>query len=110
MNNIDDGSKITPVYVKPGFLVSGKISKMYDNGVEMTFLGGLVGTCFIDHLGGEGYKIGQKVESRVISVDPVGKGISLSMKSNIINWDQEVSQELKSIQVGQRFENAKIQQ
>lgn len=110
MNNIDDGSKITPVYVKPGFLVSGKISKMYDNGVEMTFLGGLVGTCFIDHLGGEGYKIGQKVEARVISVDPVGKGISLSMKSNIINWDQEVSQELKSIQVGQRFENAKIQQ
>jgi hypothetical protein len=60
MNNVDEGNKTTPAHVKPGFLVSGKISKVYDNGVELTFLGGLVGTCFTDHLAetNEVYKIG----------------------------------------------------
>ena len=62
MNNIEAGNKITPAHIKPGFLISGKISKIYENGVEITFLGGLVSTCFTDHLDEqtaiEKYKIG----------------------------------------------------
>jgi hypothetical protein len=30
-------------------LVSGKVSKSYENGVEISFLGGITGTCFADH-------------------------------------------------------------
>ena len=36
--------------LKPGFLVKGKVSKLFDNGFMMTFLGGLQGTVFIDHV------------------------------------------------------------
>ena len=41
-------------------MVSGKISKVYENGVEVTFLGGLEATCFTDHLQNdlESYKVG----------------------------------------------------
>jgi ribosomal protein S1 len=90
MNNIDSGSKITPAHVRPGFLVSGKVSKAYENGVEVTFLGGITGTCFADHLDEENGldkpKIGTKVTTRIISVDPVAKVITTSMKKNIIGW------------------------
>ncbi len=27
--------------IKPGFLVSGKVFKIYENGIELTFMGGL---------------------------------------------------------------------
>jgi hypothetical protein len=42
-------SVLTISQLKPGFLVSAKVSKQFDNGVEMTFLGGMSGTCFVDH-------------------------------------------------------------
>jgi len=105
MNNIDDGAKITPARVKPGFLVSGKVSKSYENGVEITFLGGLTGTCFVDHLDEETsldkYKIGTKVTTRIISVDPVSKVITLSMKKNIVGWStKHVEQTLSKLKVG----------
>ena len=46
----DDPHKLTAAHLKPGFLVSCKVSQLYFNGVELTFLGGLTGTCFIDHI------------------------------------------------------------
>ena len=104
MNNIDEGNKTTAAHVKPGFLVSGKVSRVYDNGVELTFLGGLTGTCFTDHQAeGETYKVGQKISARVISVDPVAKKITLSMKKNIIEWSNGNNETLKNIEVGQKF-------
>jgi len=50
---VNDEFKLTPSHLKPGFLVSGKISKLYENGVELTYLGGLTGTVFVDHLSEE---------------------------------------------------------
>ena len=105
MNNIDSGNKITPAHIKPGFLVSGKVSKTYENGVEITFLGGLVGTCFADHLDEETpldkYKIGQKVVTRVISVDPVSKSITTSMKKSIVGWStKNVEETLSNLKIG----------
>ena len=101
MNNIEAGNKITPTHIKPGFLVSGKVSKIYENGIEITFLGGLIGTCFTDHLeestGIGKYKIGQKVISRIISVDPVSKTISTSMKNNIVNWSNKIEASLSKL-------------
>ena len=57
-------SQVTPYTLKPGFLVSGKIQKLYENGVEVTFLGGMSGTIFADHLPKSNmtkYKMGEKI-------------------------------------------------
>jgi ribosomal protein S1 len=73
--------------VKPGFLVNAKVSKQFENGVELTFLGGLTGTCFVDHLAAElaSYKVGSKVVARVISVDDLNNKIALSLKPHLVN-------------------------
>jgi ribosomal protein S1 len=113
MNNIESDTKITPAHVRPGFLVSGKVSKAYENGVEITFLGGITGTCFADHLdeetGLDKLKIGTKVTARIISVDPVSKVITTSMKKNIVGWSTKyVEETLSHLKVGQKFENVKV--
>ena len=90
--------------VKPGFLVSAKVSKTYDNGVELTFLGGMTGTCFADHLGPEKLSIGSKVVARVISADPVSKNICLSLKQHLVKFSS-----FKSAQkTGETFEKVKV--
>jgi len=114
MNNIESDSRTTPQHVRPGFLVSGKVSKSFENGVEITFLGGITGTCFADHLDEEmsldKYKIGTKVSARIISVDPVSKVITTSMKKSIVGWStKHVEQTLSNLKVGQKFENVKVQ-
>ena len=105
MNNIESNTKITPAHVRPGFLVSGKVSKQFENGVEITFLGGLTGTCFADHLDDETdlekYKIGTKVVTRIVSVDPVSKIITTSMKKSIVGWSTKyVEQTLSNLKIG----------
>jgi ribosomal protein S1 len=94
--------------MKPGFMVSSKVSKLYENGVELTFLGGITATCFIDHLSEElsEYKIGKKVNARIISVDTVAKKITVSTLESILNWDNHRPQ----YKVGDTFKNAKISQ
>lgn len=56
--------------MKPGFLVNSKVAKIYENGVEITFLGGMTGTVFVDHIGRESvakFKVGEKIQARCIS-------------------------------------------
>jgi ribosomal protein S1 len=82
--------------------------------VEITFLGGITGTCFADHLDEENglnkLKIGSKVNARIISVDPVSKVITVSMKKNIVGWSTKyVESTLNHLKVGQKFENVKVQ-
>ena len=36
--------------IKPGFLVNGKVSRLLENGLELSFLGGFTGSVFIDHI------------------------------------------------------------
>jgi hypothetical protein len=62
MNGLEEINELTIAQIKPGFLVSGKVSKLYENGIELTYLGGLTATCFADHLAAQNsvsdYKIG----------------------------------------------------
>ncbi len=65
-----DMASVTPHTLKPGFAVSGKVAKLYENGLEITFLGGMTGTVFADHLSkanASKYKLGEKVQALVIS-------------------------------------------
>ena len=65
-----DLAQVTPHTLKPGFLVSAKVQKLYSNGVEVTFLGGMTGTIFADHLAKSNaskYKMGEKIQALVIS-------------------------------------------
>jgi len=56
------------------------------------------------------YKIGTKVTTRIISVDPVSKQITTSMKKSIVGWStKHVEQTLSNLKVGQKFENVKVQ-
>lgn len=63
---------VTEHTLKAGFLVNAKIARMYENGVEISFLGGMTGTVFIDHIGREAvtkFKVGEKIQARCISHD-----------------------------------------
>ena len=63
-------SDVTKHTLKPGYLVSAKVAKVFENGLEVTFLGGLRGTIFADHLpkgNPNKYKTGEKLQARVIS-------------------------------------------
>jgi ribosomal protein S1 len=72
--------------LRPGFLVHVKISTIYENGIQVSFLGGVNGTIFQDHLDKEPskYKVGEKLVARFIAVDPLTKKISLSILPHII--------------------------
>lgn len=79
-------------------------------------MGGLTATCFEDHLAEDqgsasSYKIGQKVAARVVSVDPLSKKMTMSLKSGLVNWQSSQSAddgELHKLTVGQIFEDAKV--
>lgn len=70
--------------IKPGHFVNGKVTKVLENGIEIKFLSGLLGTLFSDHMIGT-FKQGAKVQARVVSVDPSLKRVCLSMLPNILD-------------------------
>lgn len=48
--------------VKPGFLVTAKVNKLFENGLELRFFKGMTGTVFADHLPKpsiSGYKVSE---------------------------------------------------
>ena len=103
-----DISAVTLHTLKPGFFVSAKVSKIYENGVEVSFLGGLSGTVFADHLGKSSiskFKIGEKVQARVISVDIAQKNATLSLQPHLLNMTPCIV----PVHVGQVFENVKVE-
>lgn len=83
-----------------------------ENGLELSFLGGITGTCFIDHISFgtkiSDYKVGQKVLARVISADAVSKAVTLSLKSHIVNWRTSAEESAKGLKVGAVFEDVKV--
>ena len=79
-------------------------------------MGGHTATCFIDHLAEDegsplSYKIGQKLLARVMSVDPLSKKMTISLKNNLVNWKPTTATgdgELQKLSVGQVFEDVKV--
>lgn len=101
--------ELTLAHIKPGMLVHSKVHKVYDNGVEVSFAGGLLGTIFADHCEGNqasSYKVGAKVDARVISVDPVNKRACLSLKESLVQW----STAKPTAVVGQTFDKLTLTQ
>jgi len=85
-----DLAVVTPHTLKPGYLVSAKIQKLYENGVEVTFLGGMVGTIFADHLTKSKvikYKIGEKIQALVISQDIASKATALTALPSLMKLE-----------------------
>ena len=72
--------------LKPGYLVHAKVSLVFDNGIEVAFLGGFKGNIFADHLEKDlkKYKVGEKMNARIIAIDPLSKNISLSLLPHIM--------------------------
>ena len=74
----ETGQPLTLAHIKPGFLVSARVQRVYENGLELSYAGGLVGNVFADHIENDAhapshYKVGAKLPARIISVDTLGK-------------------------------------
>ena len=102
--------------LKPGFLVKGKVSKLFDNGFMMTFLGGLQGTVFIDHVNRQsslkGLKVASKVTARVITADPALKTASLSLLPHLLSLktgSEADAKEASAEITGQIFSNVNVE-
>jgi ribosomal protein S1 len=62
--------------------VQAKVAKLYENGLAVSFLGGMQGTVFCDHLSRDSiakFKVGERIQARVISHDVVSKATCLSL-------------------------------
>lgn len=73
--------------LRPGFLVNAKVAKLFENGLELSFLGGMAGTVFVDHIGRESissFKVGEKVKARVTAHDVQSKVTTLSLLDHIV--------------------------
>lgn len=93
--------------IKPGYLVNAKVSRLYENGIELSFLGGMNGTVFVDHLEKGSishYKVGEKVKARVISTDVASKTVTLSMLTHIVSLKPIVP----AYKVGESFKEVKV--
>ena len=85
-----DLAEVTPHSLKPGFKISAKVSKLYANGIEVTFLGGMSGTIFSDHMSKSmvtKYKMGEKLQAVVISQDIASKATALSALPHILKLE-----------------------
>jgi len=63
------------------------VQRLFENGLELAFLGGFSGSVFIDHLDkGEPtkYKIGEKLVARIVTVDSASQAITLSLLPNLV--------------------------
>lgn len=75
--------------LRPGFLVNAKIAKLYENGVEISFLGGMTGTVFADHAGRDSiqkFKVGEKLKARVTAHDIQTKITTLSLLDHLVSY------------------------
>lgn len=85
---------------------------MFENGIEVSFLGGFNGTIFVDHLEKKDpnkYKIGEKLTARIIAVDPLTKNVSLSMLDHLLKLENAATTFLHNgITLGKVYEKAKV--
>ena len=88
-------------------MVNAKVAKLFENGLEISFLGGMTGTVFADHTERDSianFKVGEKVKARVTAHDVSSKTTTLSLLSHIVNLQPKVLSELGTV-----FEKAKVQ-
>ena len=100
-------SQITEHTLKPGYYVSGKVTKTFENGIEMSFLGGITGTIFIDHLvkSPKKFKTGEKVQARVISQDVASKTTALTMLPHLMDFTGSQV----PIEIGKVYKQVKVE-
>jgi ribosomal protein S1 len=85
-----NNKELTKNNIKPGFLVTAKVQRTLDNGIELNFLGGHSGTVFVDHLDRpepNKYKLGEKVTARIVSVDTMTQTITLSLLPHLVKFE-----------------------
>lgn len=103
-----DLATVTPHTLKPGFSVSAKVQKLFTNGIEVSFLGGMTGTIFADHIvksNPSKYKVGEKVTAVVISQDISSKATALTLKPSLLKLEEQK----KSCEIGQLYSQVKVE-
>ncbi len=88
------------------------MQRILDNGIEVGFLGGFSGSVFVDHLDRAEptkYKLGEKLNARIVTVDPASQLITLSLQNHLVNLENVHSKLLEQgITVGKVFENVPV--
>jgi ribosomal protein S1 len=88
------------------------VQRILDNGIEVGFLGGFSGSVFVDHLDRAEptkYKLGEKLNARIVTVDPASQLITLSLQNHLVNLENVHSKLLEQgITVGKVFENVPV--
>ena len=107
---MEDDFKLTGAHLKPGFLVSSKVNKILENGFELTFLGGITGTVFQDHIDPslKDLKVGSKLNARIISINQISKRLTLSTLPHLVDWSPDSKNTTTLPKVGESFDNVKI--
>jgi ribosomal protein S1 len=97
---------VTEHTMKAGFLVNSKVAKIYENGIEISFLGGMTGTVFVDHTGRENvskFKVGERLQARCISHDVSTKTTTMSLLPHILSLSPK-----EMCEPGSTFEKVKV--
>jgi rRNA biogenesis protein RRP5 len=103
--------------LKPGTLVSCKVKSVLDSGLLVSFMSIFEGTIDLFHCGlssefdvelEEKYKTGQKVQARVLHMDPLKKKVALTLQPALLTWDPAPSQQLLSIPRGFIFPESTV--
>ena len=102
-----DLAQVTPHTLKAGYLVSAKVAKIFSNGLEVSFLGGMTGTVFEDHLSKTSvgkYKVGEKLQALVISQDVALKKTALTLKTSLVKLESTEA----PCQIGKLYNDVKV--
>ncbi|RKO88269.1 hypothetical protein BDK51DRAFT_34830, partial [Blyttiomyces helicus] len=103
--------------LKAGSLVNTKVKAILDNGLQLSFLGYFEGTVDLAHLGkdvktvealAERFKVGQKLHSRILYVDPAKKHIGLTLIDHLVKWSPISFGPAESIDIGSIFEEVRV--
>jgi len=101
----------------PGGLVTAKVTRHLDDGLEGTFLGVFTGTVDSLHLGLAPHEltywkdklpVGRRVEARVLHVDPSSKAVGLTLRPSLVTGGAGGARALVLPPVGTIFELAVV--
>ncbi|KAI8613188.1 hypothetical protein BC830DRAFT_497872 [Chytriomyces sp. MP71] len=105
--------------LRPGLLIPTRVKSILDgSGVIVSFMGLFEGTIELGHLGDKArdgtelekaFKVGQKLQPRILYVDSVRKRIGFTLLPSIVSWTTEMAlATLQETEIGTILENTTV--
>ncbi|KAJ3411723.1 hypothetical protein HDV05_001783 [Chytridiales sp. JEL 0842] len=102
--------------VKCGMLTTCKVQSILEGGLLVSFMGSFEGTIDLFHLGLHGFdqeidevfKVGQKIQARVLHSDSIRKRVAFTLQPSFLSWSSDPSLGILAIDRGLIWEDAVI--